>query len=703
VNELNPLKLDPAHDVLDFLAPGIDVDMTTCDREPIHLSEAIQPHGVLLAADEKDLIVLRTSANTLEHLGMDPARILGASLTEAVGAELVEQLRQGLHASRTSGSHPFVMTARSGVPYEAMWHRVGGFVVLELEPVASGDRSSVPALLDNVSLALDALQGAEGVEELCDRAAAELWHLTGYDRVMVYRFHNDWHGEVIAERCHPEMDPFLGLHYPASDIPRQARKLYLLNRLRVIADVDYEPVPLLGVPGTDTDRLNLSLSGLRSVSPMHLAYMRNMGVQASLTLSLMHGTHLWGMLACHHRSPRRIEGQLRSACRVFGQMVSLQVVTQEQEEHLAYRTTLAQDEQRLVARLSSAESIATALITGTPSPLALTAADGMVACIDGHTVSIGSVPTPAALELLLGVLCAEEEPSALVCDDLPRRFPELDPFTRYAAGVLALPLSAAYGDFIIWFRGEWVRSMHWAGDPEKPMTAVTSGETGDAASASPGPRSSFAAWTQELRGRSRPWLQAEIDTARALAAAIPDLQLAHARDRLEYLADVTHLAMHDPLTRLPNRTLLFDRLDQALRAHHRDGSPPALLFVDLDHFKSVNDSLGHAAGDAVLCEAAHRIKDCVRDADTVARIGGDEFVVLCRDVTAIQAEDLVDRIEQSFRMPFLVDETHVVVTSSIGVAIAQTDSTAAELLANADTAMYRVKRSGRDISSVFRS
>jgi chemotaxis family two-component system sensor kinase Cph1 len=485
--------LDPEYDAADFLLPDSDADLTTCDREPIHLSGAIQPHGVLLAVREVDLAIQQVSANAGAHLGIEAVDLVNSTLTDALGGETTERLFEALNDPRASGADPLTCHLPNGGAYELTWHRIDRLVIVELEPAAVVGAVSMTVLFSDVRHAMQALQGTRGVQALCDAAASETKHLTGYDRVMVYRFHPDDHGEVVAEACEPDMEPFMGLHYPASDIPRQARKLFLLNRLRVIAEVSGVPVDLVGLADPDARPLNLSLSGLRSVSPIHLADLTNMGVQASLTISLMHGTRLWGMLACHHRTPKRIDAQMRAACRVLGQVFSLQVVAHEDLERQAYRTRLAEIEGQLVARMSRAGSLAGALVAENPSPLLLTAADGMVARIDGQTVTDGVVPPADAVEILLAALRADELPAALVTDELSHRLPELAPYAEHAAGVIALPLSGGFEDFVLWFRGEMVHSLNWAGNPDKPMIGDPVYPTGDHPFAQLGPRQSFAA------------------------------------------------------------------------------------------------------------------------------------------------------------------------------------------------------------------
>ena len=690
---LSPVEPSLEHGGVDFLATVETLDLTTCDREPIHLPGAIQPHGVLLAIREADMTIRLVSANCGAHLGVEAPALIGAPLARAVGADFVRRLRLAVVNPRGSGGDPIFLHLPDAGVLEATWHHTDGLLIVELEPTDAGARST---LFQDMRHAMDALRIAGSVQALCDAAATEVKRLTGYDRVMVYRFHPDEHGEVVAEALEPGLEPYLGLHYPASDIPRQARKLYTLKQLGVIADVDYEPAELLAA-ATDagSEPLNLSFAELRSVSPFHLAYLRGMGVQATLTISVLRGTSLWGMITCHHRAPRRIDAQLRSACRLLDRVFSLHLVTEEDRERLAYGSRLAKVESQIVERMSGTGHLADALVGAQSSPLELVSADGMVARIDGRTVTAGVVPPAHAVDALLARMRALDNPSLLVCDDLPSRFDELGQFAERASGVLALALSADCEDVILWFRGELIHTVTWGGDPDKPMVGDPTARPGEPGFAQLGPRESFEAWTQQVRGRCRPWLEAEVDAARSLAAAFPERLLARARDRLAYLA------MHDALTGLPNRTLFLERVEKALGGLGRRERRVALLFVDLDRFKAVNDTLGHAAGDELLCRAAERLQTATRETDTVARFGGDEFVVLCDDMAPAQADQLAKRIVQAFHAPFDLEGRDVVVTASIGVAVTQVGATPAELMRDADTAMYRAKHSGRNAATAF--
>ena len=687
-------EIDLEVDVVDFLPAGVAVDLTTCDREPIHLSGAIQPHGVLVAVDEVSFKIGQVSTNLFAHFAVDPAVASGEPLQLIIGSEPVERLRAALVNPRSSGLEPMPVHLSNGKQYDLAWHRTRGLIIIELEPAEAPDDVAMASVVADVDHALKELQTAATVAALCQVAATEIKHLTGYDRVMTYRFHPDGHGEVVAEARQPDSVPFLGLHYPASDIPAQARKLYLLNHLRMIVDVDYAPVPLTG------ETLDLSLVGLRSVSPFHLEYLHNMGVGATLTVSLMLGNRLWGMLACHHDSPKRLDAHRRAACRVLGRCFALQLVSLERREQEAHRARLAEIQGTLVERMAVAESLAGALIPSKSHPqvsvLDLTGADGMVAHIDGQRVSLGAVPGSEAVDAILARLRAEDVAGFLVCSDLPERFPEIQPFAEQACGLLATALTAGYHDYILWFRGERIQEFMWGGDPNKTFVVTDTAASADEMTRL-SPRASFASWAQEVRGHSRPWEPAEVETANALAAEMPELLLARDRDRL------AHLALHDTLTGLANRALLLDRSDHALARQKRGAGTVVMLFIDLDSFKAVNDVLGHSSGDRLLCQAAGRLTAAVRETDTVARIGGDEFVILCESLERRPAKALAERIVRAFQKPFMLDAQRASVTCSVGMAFALPAgvTTSNDLLRDADAAMYNVKQSGRNAAGAF--
>jgi chemotaxis family two-component system sensor kinase Cph1 len=308
-----------------------------CDREPIHLSGAVQPLGFLLAVDPISLVVSVASSNVGRLLG-DAGEPLGRTVGDLLGPDISREVL----AMRPTGNPHDGLPLRVQVPdsgvraggyyYYLVAHQREPLLILEFEECPSAGSAEAGVYL-RVRDAMKSLDTVDDVDQVCQVAAHDLRSLTGYDRVMVYRFDPDANGEVIAESCRDDWQPYLGLRYPASDIPRQARALYLRSWIRVIADVDYSPVPLIALPdATQVDQLDLSMSVLRSVSPTHLQYLRNMGVHATMTISLVVDNQLWGMVACHHGTPKRVDAVQRLACETFGQLVSVRIKAVESSQ-----------------------------------------------------------------------------------------------------------------------------------------------------------------------------------------------------------------------------------------------------------------------------------------------------------------------------------------------------------------------------------
>jgi diguanylate cyclase (GGDEF)-like protein len=684
---------DPEAELLD---PGEAIDLTNCDREPIHIPGAIQPHGLLLAMTEPDLVIRQCSANVALLLGRPVEEVCGAPLTAVVGeaAAGAIALLAGRPAEEDLPITPLLVEGPDGssTEHQLKVHRSGGLLVAELEPRSSGVEPT--AFVREVSAAMTGMQGASGVLEVCRRAAVEVKRLTGYDRVMVYRFDPDGHGEVIAEAREPTLTPFLGHHYPASDIPRQARTLYLRQTLRLIVDVAYEPSaivpqanPLTGTP------LDLSLAALRSVSPIHLQYLRNMGVTGTMVISLTRDGELWGLIACHHYAPHYVDHSVRAACQFIGEMLSFQIAREEEADVAREREALRGTRGELLGLMRSDQTLSTALHGGVGLLLALCEADGVSVALDGERVVAGDVPDISIEQRIVDDLPRDGPCS--VTDRLLGELPELIPRTSLC-GALALQLPRGVGHHVVWYRREWRHQVTWGGDPSDSLTPdLTSRDAKDLS-----PRRSFEAWSQAVTGRSRPWRAVQVEAAADLVRTLAEHTVSTMRDEL------AHVALHDPLTGLPNRTLLMESLQQVLSSRpHGEAVYAGLLFLDLDNFKLINDSYGHRAGDLLLQEVARRVDAVLRNGDVVSRLGGDEFVVLLRDVSSPEALGrAAQRIQDRFRAPFELDGVErAVVTASVGIAWADVreDHSPSDVLRDADTAMYEAKRNGRGRSVRF--
>ena len=508
-----------------YLAPGEAVDLDNCAREPIHVPGSIQPRGVLLAVTEPDLVVRHTSQNVEALLGPAVDDVLGHPLADVLGAEAADAIAQHV---RTWGNlrdrNPLVVTIGDRA-LDVVLHRIlsgdSTLLVVEVEP-ASGPRPfSFPNTYQAVRSAVEQLNRAHELADLYEITAREVRALTGFDRVMIYRFDDEYNGEVVAEAMRPELNPFLGLKFPASDIPPQARALYEQSWIRLISDVGYVPSPI--VPGLDEvtgQPLDLTHSTLRSVSPIHVEYLANMGVAASMSVSLLRQGRLWGLIACHHYAgPHEPPFGVRAAAEFLGSSLSLRLVARVEEGELEARIRASRTLSRLLtAGRDHDRALASALVTGA-ALLDLVPAQGAVVAADGVVDCVGDVPDdPTALLAWV----AEQDDEVVVRDALPTQEPALAALLPGVAGLMALRLPE--GQAVVWLRHEAVQNVDWGGDPHNKAIAIREGDHVRLS-----PRKSFALWRETVRGRSEPWTPGQVHWAEELRARLLEVLLQRSR------------------------------------------------------------------------------------------------------------------------------------------------------------------------------
>ena len=494
-----------------------EVDLTTCDREPIHIPGAIQPHGVLLALDTGHRVRM-VSANCTGLLGVRPEEAVGRALADLVGEDDARSV-----TDREADGLPGTPIVVSGVEVDVRVHRSGERLVVELEPLGAGDLTALT--YHSARGAMGRLSSAGSVADLARHLAREVRELTGFDRVMVYRFDGDWNGEVIAEDRREELNPFLGLHYPATDIPAQARRLYTVNWTRLIADVGYTPVPLHPVFDSDTGQpLDLSFATLRSVSPIHLEYLSNMGVTASMSISIVVDDRLWGLVACHHYSgPHRPSHDARAAAEFLGQVASQVVVDRERADAREAALATHAAVTGLMARVSATTEPPLRTLIDDPELLTLLGAHGAALCYDGVLTTRGTVPEERLLRELAAAL---ESPLsyATQTDHVASLVPELAG-DRAAAG--ALRIGSAPDRWLLWLRPEQEQFVDWGGDPTNKLLAATEGPDVRLS-----PRKSFEKWRQVVRGRSLPWTSWQVEAADTLGKHMIGLLLSRSREQI---------------------------------------------------------------------------------------------------------------------------------------------------------------------------
>jgi two-component system, chemotaxis family, sensor kinase Cph1 len=537
------------------MANATPVDLTNCDREPIHVPGAIQPHGALLVLDARELRITHASENCRALLGVAAAELLGTDPAAVLGESTVAALSEAIAADAAGAVGPVPVRAGGEPRWIATAHRCNAGVAVELEPAAAGDPRSVAALFGRVRQALTRLQATRTLPTLFDAMAQEIRRLTGFERVMVYRFDAQWSGEVVAEDRADGIEGFLGLRFPASDIPAQARALYRRNWLRIIVDAAYVPSPIVPPTAADGAPIDLSAASLRSVSPVHLEYLRNMGVGASMSVSLLRDGALWGLVACHDRAPRYLPYEVRAACEFLGQTFSVQLGTLADEAERDYALTLAALRGELLNRTARGDAWPEALVDGEPGLAAIAGAGGAAVWRDGRAYRTGAAPDDAQIAALVRWL-DEGGADRYETDALAAAFPPAAAYAAVASGLLALAIGGTRGDYLLWFRPEAVRTVTWAGNPHKPVHAANQPAASAAANAAgdtaapgdsgagtadgsppepavPGrlhPRRSFAAWSETVRGQALPWRAAERNAALAIRDHIVEIVLRQAEE-----------------------------------------------------------------------------------------------------------------------------------------------------------------------------
>jgi diguanylate cyclase (GGDEF)-like protein len=659
------------------------LDLAACEDEPIHIPGFIQPHGVLLALDATTFVVEHVSENSERLIGIAPGNLLGKSPATFLGAAQFAELSNFFRARPADTEAAKVFTGPGQQPMECISSRYRDSLLVELQPTDGAHSLDLLGVSLSLQAPLARMERTSNVDDLVSCVAHEIRLISGFDRVMVYRFDDDWHGHVLAEDVSERFPvAYLGLHFPASDIPAQARSLYLLNTLRLVPDTDYIPVTIIANRHVQT-ALDLSRSELRSVSPIHLEYLHNIGVRATLTISIIVRGMLWGLVACHHVSPRRLDHAVRSTCDFFAQMLALKLTARIEHAELSQRLEGTELLAKFVANLESTQPLTEALRRSWTTLLPIFDADALVVRGPEGCAVYGSSMRTEDIEVALALLEATVKDGIAASSSLCRLADEARRFASEASGALYVGLSASDNRCIVFLRREQSASVTWAGDPTKTAFA----QVGKVRLS---PRASFAAWEQVVLGESTRWSSSDLQKAASLREQLINWQRAREEVRL--------LAHYDALTELPNRRLVDELLRRAINDADLHNALVGLLFIDIDRFKRFNDRLGHATGDRVLHEVATRISRAVRESDIVGRLGGDEFVVIMPGLSdRCAAEGIAQRLLDDVSQPVPgLEGDDLRVTLSIGISIYPSDGSTSEVLLNtADSAMYQVKENGR--------
>lgn len=491
-------------------------ELTVCDREPITRLEAIQGFAFLLALSS-DWTVVRASANLGDLIGVAAADAIGASIADLIDDLALHDIRNRvvvLNATRGSERLYGVRLTADDTLFDVALHRSGDLLVIEGEPSGQNGGADAASLVRTMVARLNTMETMDGFHRDCAR---QVRALTSFGRVMIYRFDANGDGEVIAESINGEADSFLGLHYPASDIPSQARALYLRNPFRIIGDVHREPVPLLPAASASVPVLDLSLAVSRAVSPVHVEYLRNMGVAASLSLSIVVDGRLWGLIACHHDQPCVPSFVSRTASELFAQMYSMVLESRLRQAATVDEAGGRRHADRMIGAIAAQKALLTdaAWLHGAFAPSI--ACDGIAVSVKGRVSTSGAVPSGAAIDALLHELGAIPAGHVFSTDRIGSLLSSAgDDFFAPAAGLLAIPVSPGARDHVLLFRCEQERDVSWGGDPDKALVA-------DDTTGRISPRKSFEAFNTRTRGRSRPFPETERRTAEIIGTSLVEI------------------------------------------------------------------------------------------------------------------------------------------------------------------------------------
>lgn len=601
------------------------VDLSNCDREPIHIPGLIQSHGVLIVLQKTDFQILQVSQNSFEFLGRHPQDLLHKSLRDLLSSQQIDKIQQCL-VKDFQNTNPLKISVNNHqvqkpIVFDGIVHGTADVIVLELEPILNKTKSDFTSFYYLVRSSILAIQKAPNLLETCQTVVTEIRNITDFDRVMVYKFDSEGVGEVIAESTREDVTAFLGLRYPASDIPKQAKQLYILNWLRLIPDVEYQAVEIIPPLHPQTQQpLDLSLSTLRSVSPLHIEYLKNMGVRASMSISLIQNQTLWGLIACHHHSPKYLTYEKRTACEFIGQIMSIELGNKQESQDLDYKIKLKSIQTKIIELISQETTFLDGLVKSSHHLLELVNATGIAICIAENYHTLGTTPKAREIKNLLEWIEQQNQEHIFVSNFLSSIYPPAANFAEIASGLLALNISKVQKIYILWFRPEVIQTVNWGGNPNKPVEISKNG------SLRLSPRKSFALWQETVRGKSLPWLSCEKEAVTELRSSIVSIVLRQADELTKInielersnneLDSFAYIASHD--------------LKEPLRGIHNYSS-----FLLEDYGNILNEDA--IAKLQTLMRLTERMEDLIESLLHFSRLGRAEM--------SMQSTDLQERLQ----------------------------------------------------------
>ncbi|MGV3504069.1 MAG: GAF domain-containing protein [Adhaeribacter sp.] len=492
-------------------------DSEFCGSLPLHLVNLIQPHGLLLVLEKKEYRIIQLSQNAQAWFNLPAEDLLDQPLSDFISHESFAdiQAKAGNQSHQVQVPFSFTFTANGrSLPVSALVHPKEEHLLIEMEQQPSGlPPNSFIALYQQVKYLTSLMKQAPDKESLAQLMAREFRTLSGFDRVLVYQFDPSWNGIVIGQDKVADMEDYLHLRFPASDVPRQARELYFRNPFRLIPNRDYEPVGMVPVINPHTQRFtDLADCSLRSVAKVHLEYMANMQIKASMSLPIIIGEQLWGLISCHHKSPSNPSYEMRSALELLAGIFSAQLEARERETAMGLQVQLKAVFAQLLDHLYSQQNLAEGLLTGTML-LDLFGLSGAALLYDGEVYTSGTTPGTQEMKELAFWLRRQEIGQVYATDSLPRHYARSQDYKEVASGLLAVAIHPEQGEYLLGFRSEVEQTIAWGGNPHQAIQVAADGKTYH-------PRNSFAVYRETVKHTSLPWEAAELEVAATLRSTV---------------------------------------------------------------------------------------------------------------------------------------------------------------------------------------
>ncbi len=507
-----------------------------CAKEPIHTPNCIQPHGMMLVTLDTSDEIIQASESVVEHLGISAQECIGKNLNDVIGGENLAVINKAIREADLA-PYKFTSVTLANKAYDAVVHFSRHYKVIEFEPKPVADKDSLQKVYEDLRNYSIEAQQAHEIEAQYDLIVSHVRNITGFDRVKLYKFDESWNGSVVAESRADYMASYLGLHFPASDIPEQARRLYSINYLRLIPDIRYKPSPLYPafVDGARKP-LDMSYSILRSVSPVHIQYLENICVEASMSISIMQDNKLWGLIACHHKTSLHVSHSIRVLCEIISHIFSAKLTTM--------RRSLDNQRQELRKLLieklslsSSMDNFELTIARNSDAALQAMGADGIAIFADGKFWYFGETYEQECIETLANWYRKFGNKSVVHTSFVGDYFKHDPLLANLTGGALFVPIGMYSDDIAIWFRKAQIKSVNWAGNPEKPVEQTKAGYRLT-------PRSSFELWQTTVKGHSKNWSFSDIETAESIAQIILENSKIQAdianRAKTDFLSHMSH-------------------------------------------------------------------------------------------------------------------------------------------------------------------